>query len=444
MKKSLFIFLLIAFLFPVLSANAAGLKPENFSHTANIQGEVIKGSMYRVSLSGDVLQHCTRNCRDIRVFDQEGREVPYAVLENRIERRKEAYPVELIGFQEDVTGATVTMKMPDRFEPVNNLTIGTTDRDFRTEAALYGSEDRTSWSPVTEDVLYDFSSQVDLRKTRITFPTSGYKYYMLHLKYEKKKQQGEQLSLKYNGLDLSVTSPKDKNIRISSIQAEAVVEGNTDPVYDEIPIADFSSASGKNNETIIIFKTGIPLQRIYLDVSNPYYFRKIVVYWDEDGKTYPREVGRGSVFRFPIGSRQEIKDFIDVTSYGNGYYKVVIENDNNPRPDIKGVKLAWVQKQLFFTGLMDSGKYRLSVGSNAAEAPVYDLPQFVNAQNWNTHVTSPLSLSATAPTADYRPAIRDDRKAGIEKMILIGIVLLLVAGIGFWLYTLMKKFPGKN
>lgn len=422
----------------------AGLIPENFTHTAEIQGDTAKGSLYRAHLTGDILQSCIRNCGDIRLFDADNREVPYVILETKIDHERESYEVELLEFQENQGGAVLTLKMPDKSDQINNLKIDTPNRDFRIDIIIYGSNDQNSWSSIVSDVIYDFSSQVDIRKTEIRIPPLCFKYLMLKMSYGATKGTGDQINLKYNGLDFSVSNPQFKNIRINRVLAEALVEDDTESVYDEMPVPDYSMERGKKNETMIIVNTGIPLQRIYLDVSNPYYFRKVTVFWDEKGEIYSLEVGNGAIYRFPIGRKQEAKNYIDLTSRRKGFYKVVIENDGNPPPDIKGVRLGWIQKQLFFVAMRDSGKYILSIGSDAADAKNYDLIQFVNDKNWNKLSSQSLSISSVVRSAGYRPAVRDDKKAAVEKMILVMIVMLLVAGMGFWLYMLLRKTAEKG
>lgn len=444
MPRAFFLYMTIAIISVVANEAGAGLGPENFTHRAQIQGDTARGNLYRIHLAGDILQHCVRNCGDIRLFDADSHEVPYVIVETKIDHKRESYDVELIDFKEDPDGAALTLKMPDKSDQINNLKINTSNRDFRIDVTLYGSDDRNNWSSVMSDVIYDFSSQVDIRKTEIRTPALHFKYLMLKMSYGAGKGAGDRINLKYNGLDFSASGPQFNNIRINKILAEVVAEGDTEPVYDWMPVSTYSVEKGKKSETMIIVNTGIPLQRIYLDVANPYYFRRVTIFWDDKGKTYPREVGRGAIYRFPIGRKQEAKDYIDLTSCRKGFYKVVIENDGNPPPDIKGIRLGWIQKQLFFVALRDSEKYVLSVGSDAAEAQNYDLIQFVNDQNWNKLNSQPLSLSSAIQTVSYRPAVRDDKKATIEKIILIFIVMVLMTVMGFWLYVLLRRTSGKR
>ncbi len=442
MMTRLFMLYLAASLLAVAACEGgAGLMPENFTHAAEVQGNTVEGNLYRVQLTGDVLQHCERNCEDIRLFDADMHEVPYVLLETKIDRRRESYNIELLSFLEDSNGAVLTMKMPDNADQINNLKIDTPSRDFRVDVILYGSNDKNSWSSMVTDVIYDFSSQVDIRKTEIRFPKLHFKYLMLKMSYGPRKGAGDQMNLKYNGLDFSVSSPQFKNIRINTVKAEVIVEGDTEPVYDEVRVLDYAIERGKKSETVIVVRTGIPAQRIYLDVANPYYFRRVSVFWDEVGKAYSREVGRGAIYRFPMGRKDEAKNYIELTCSRKGFYKVVIENDGNLPSEISGLRLGWVRKQLFFVALKDMGKYTLSVGSDATDARNYDLVQFVNDQNWNKLNSQTLMLSSAVKTPGYRPAARDDKRATREKLTLIVIIILLMAGMGFWLYLLLRKTP---
>nr|MDA8078024.1 hypothetical protein [Nitrospiraceae bacterium] len=62
----------------------------------------------------------------------------------------------------------------------------------------------------------------------------------------------------------------------------------------------------------------------------------------------------------------------------------------------------------------------------------------VTAQNWNQQAFETLAASPVQENTAYRPAASHDRRAGMEKSVLIAVVLLLVIGLGYWLFALLR------
>jgi len=441
------VLLVLAFLLagPAGRSSAADLRPVNFTHYSEVRAELKQGRLYRLHLGGELLRHCTSDCRDIRLFDADGREIPYVIVEHRIAGRKtESYRTEIVGFEEEGDSVQITVRMPEKAESVSTLKIETPDRDFRIACTLLGSSDQKVWTRISDDVLYDFSSQVDLRKTDLKFSRSSFRYYRLVLARETGKGQ-EQMHLAYNGLDFSVTGAGPRKMKFSGVRAETEFEGSEETLYDEVQQQEFSVKSGSRNETVLDMHTGLPFERIYLDVVNPYYFRRTkTVLNRKDGGRPDVPESWGMIYRFPVSSRDESRTYLEPGNRGKGDYRIVIENNNSTPLEIKGVRLAWKRRYLFFIPLRDSGGIRVSVGSDAADVPAYDLVSFVNQGNWHGLQAEEIALSGVVRTPDFKPATREDRRAVTEKVILVSVVVLLVIGMGFWLYTLIRKTSKKT
>ncbi len=420
---------------------------DNFRWSAIVKGPLRNTGLYQVHLNRAVLEKCSGTCRDLRLFDANNREIPYVIIENRNDgMRQEAYNLEVVSFEEKPAEARLTIKMPEKFRPIRQLVLDIAEKDFRRNILLEGSADAGLWTVLVQDQIYDFSSQVDLRKKHISFNEADFKYYRLTLKDEERQEAGEEkLRLTYQGLDFSAAGMQARKLQIIRVTGLTLSETETMAAYDEQYMTTLKSEQDRDGNTVISFETGLPFTRISFDLTNPYFYRRASLYSSETGmeKSYAL-LHQASLYRFLLSDILETKSSIESGASGHRFYRIVIENGSNPPLDIKGIRLAWIQKLLFFVALGDVRSYTAVFGNPAIEAPEYDLSNSVNQANWRRFEPEKKDISEIKENPDYRPGMQKDQKARHEKMLLTGIILLLVAGIGFWLYILLKRSRPKN
>ncbi|MBI5632512.1 MAG: DUF3999 family protein [Nitrospirae bacterium] len=448
MKKIAHYIILALLFFAAVPVSAAYLYTlENFRWSGVIEGPLKNSGLYQVHLKDAVLEQCSMACRDLRIIDTNNREIPYVIIENRNDaRRPETYSLEVIGFDEQLSETRVTMKMPEKYQPVTELAFEIQEIDFRKAVVLEGSADSRSWTLLAQSQIYDFTSQVDLRKKHISFNASDFRYYRLTLKDDKKQSAGdEKIRLKYQGLDFSVTGMQARKLHISRVMGRTFSETETTAVYDEQHPTTFRSEQDRDRNTVISFESGLPFTRISFDLTNPYFHRPASLYSSETGRENSYKLlQRTSLYRFLLSDMIETRNFIVSNVSGHRFYRLIIENGSNPPLDIKGIKLGWVQKLLYFVALGDVPSYTAGFGNAAIDPPGYDLANSVNQANWQQFRPESAELRNIRQNPDYKPGLQKDKKAKREKMILIAIVSTLVIGIGFWLYALLKKVGDKT
>jgi hypothetical protein len=116
-------------------------------------------------------------------------------------------------------------------------------------------------------------------------------------------------------------------------------------------------------------------------------------------------------------------------------------NKNNPPLEIKGITLAWVQQNLYFIALKNEEQHSLCFGNQRLARPDYDIARFVNQATLAQHAFERVEISPIR--ADGRPGSGEGH-IGIEKLILKIVVVLLVIGMGLWLFMLLKKMEEKK
>lgn len=439
--KEIFAVVLSIYFLPGL-VSAAPLTPKDFPYCADVSGQTSANALYRVHLTGGVLEKCSACCADLRLLGANGNETPFVVIENVAPPEpQEKYPLEITDYAGSSSGAVVTMRLPEKHRPVTVIEIHTPDKDFKKRAALSASRDGKIWRPIAEDAIYDFSSRVDLRKTRIEFTKTNDRYFRLKLTDDGGKEPGRaSIRLKYEGLDFSVEGMPKKEIRIQGVHGLTALYRERVPVYDTSTFSNISAKTDKDGNTVIILKAGLPVERFSIDIATPYYSRNATVYASvpEDEETY-RFISRGTIYRFALDGRKEEQAFIDVRSPKQAVYKIVIENRGNPPLEVKAVNLSWVRQDLYFLALNEGDHHTLCFGNDTLSGPEYDIARFITSENLARHSPVSLALEEIRINTDYVPKAPKQTRALIEKTILTVVVVVLVIGMGYWLFTLIRK-----
>lgn len=419
----------------------ASFKTGDFEYSADIKGQLKENTLYQVPLSAEILSRCSPGCIDLRLLGPDNSEIPYVIVEDMSRIKAETYGFSIVNYESGNRSAVITVKLPDRFKPISTITLNTAARDFNKNIVLHGSNDMKNWSFLAEDNIYDFSSQVNLRKTEIKFRPSNYKYYQISMTEKQTEgQTKDNISLLYKDLQFSVNNVRRNQIRIDDILGKTSLEESGVDVYDEIEFSRFSEYKENDGETMITLATGLPFRRIIFNISNHYYYRDVEVYGSDSGENDSyRFLMKDSIYRFPIAGDKEAKDYINCQSYKYKFYRLVIKNKDNPHLQLKSIKLEWLRKNLFFIALHEVQPYTLVVGGSSLTAPEYELSKFINQSNWHTHPFERLQVAYVRINQDYKPALTKDNKKNIEKNILTGIVVFIVIFVSYWLYALLKR-----
>ncbi len=446
-KAFLFLIFLLSLIFLSSGIRAASLSPDDFQYSAGIKGPIKNKSMYQVILSREILQKCSlTSCNDLRLSDQNNNEIPYVIIRNISQEKPEKYRFEIINYEDDPYSAVITVKLPEKYRSIRVISLIISDRDFKKNVILHGSHDMKKWVLLAEDNIYDFSSQINLRKTDVKFGKSDYRYYRLQL-IEKKTAgaDDETFKLKYKGLDFSISSIKSKKIRINEIFGQTALESYEHATNNEAVFTEFTSRVEEEKDTVIIVETNLPFNRIYFDISNPYFYRDVVIYFSDTGeKDSYKLLAHDVIYRFPLSGHKETKNYVDRTIRKQRFYKFIIKNNDNPPLTVRNIKFEWVQKSLYFIGLNDAEEHILFFGNPLFDQPHYDLKNFINQSNWFNHKYEKLEIASIEKNVNYKPAVSEDKQKKIEKTVLTVIIIIMVIGLSYWVYTLIRKTSGNK
>ena len=440
MNQKIFLWLGIILLVTGALAAQTPQKPENFKYMADFKGAIEKKEVYRFPLAIDILRKCLRPASEMRVFDGQGLEIPFVIIDNLIEPGfSEHFDLIITGYDDLAGYSLLTLKSPRTHTPIVQLSLSVPQRDFRKSVELSGSTDQKTWTVLAEDSIYDFSSQVDLRKTEISFTKSDYPFLRLKISdHLEKGQLPDSIQLKYENMEFRVDQAKTPKLRFDRITAKTAEKFEKKMVFDSIAFQSFPLGTGMNQNSEISLEAGLPFHSIEFAVSNDFFFRRVSIYGsDSNEKDSFRFLTTGTIYKFPLLGREESNNHI---AYGLPhdpqfrFYKIVIENKNNPPLVIGKITLSWIQKNLFFIGLNNSAPYRLFFGNPSATRPDYDISRFIRSDNWQQLDAQIIAAGPVTANAGFKPKISGEQKSKREKIILMAVVIGLVLLIGFYIF----------
>lgn len=439
--RILFIYLALLLSLCFTSVSHSSVTTDTFRYTAELKGDINKDKLYQIHLPGEILSICESRCKDIRMIGPDNSEIPYVILRNMQWEKAESYDLEVINYEKTPQSAVITLKLPVQHKPISTLELDITDRDFERKIHLYGSDDQSSWVLLKEDRIYDFSSKVTLRKTDIKFNLTNYSYYRIHITNDKTENSGENINLQYKDLQFSVIGEEnDKSLRIDRFTSRTASQQNSEGIYDEAEFTAFVYYENKEGITEIILKSDLPASRIYFDVSNPLYYRVVDIYGSDSGDDNSFKLRKTDVlYRFILSGDKETKNYVNLNTEHNRYNKFVIKNKGNPPLEVKSIRFQWPKTNLYFMAIHQEQPYALYFGNPDLDAVVYDLARFIQPDKLNTLDFEIMEISPVKNNPSYiKPKIKFE-KWKIEKTVLTLIVSLMVIGIGYWLYVLLRK-----
>ncbi|MES0337128.1 MAG: hypothetical protein SFH39_12340 [Candidatus Magnetobacterium sp. LHC-1] len=430
----------------MIPENVFALTPKDFQYRAEINNATKPNTLYRIHLTPELLDKCAPGCNDLRLLDADNNEVPYVILQDILPADKvETYALQITHYEAGDTQVDIVMQMPNTHKPVSVIDLSIADRDFNKKAVLYASRNGTDWEFVTQEGIYDFTSQVDLRKTKLHFSASDYPLYRLILTDADMATDGSQqtIHLKYEGLDFSAFGVRNKKVRINAVKASTAATNQQRVVYDKKVFSGLPAKLDDRKNTVVMVDSPVPASSATLEASNTYYYRKVDVYYalsGQSGSVSYALYATHYVYSFPMIGQGASRDYFDLPPNPGRQYKFVVNNNNNPPLVVKSVVLSWVKRDMFFVSLKDSGRYVLCFGGSSLKAPQYDLASFVNQGNYFERPFELAGPVVVTSNAGYKPPAQQWSRR-VEKAILTVVIVTLVVLIGFWIYRLSAKVP---
>ncbi len=417
------------------------LKPENFQYSRALQGPLKPGKIYKVVLPGEVLDHTAIDQRDIRIFSPEGSLIPFTILkEHRPAIPLSHYKLSIRDFSTNNNVTTMILAVPSTAEAIQMLLFSTTNRDFRKSISISTSNDKNTWTPLVKESLFDFSRNVDLRKTSVTFKPVRCRWFRVTLTDFEFPLENETVQLKYKDLEFSTTGKSTVPFRIDSVTASTRVDNAETSTTDVLELKNFSIKTDPNGNTVISFSTGIPISSLSIITTAPVFYRTVSLTGER--VTLERNsvsLAKGTFYKFSLGNRTEQRLALPTRPSDTGNYKLTIFNGDNTPLIISSLKLEWVRRNLFL--VPETGKLSeaiLCYDNPKVPTPHFDVARFIRQNNWEQHNTSTILPESAVKNAAFQQA-KKPWTPEFSRIALSLIVLMLAAVLSIWIWKLTRQ-----
>jgi hypothetical protein len=244
----------------------------------------------------------------------------------------------------------------------------------------------------------------------------------------------------YEGLDFTVPGKAANAFRIDQLAGRGGQEQTV--VYDRAVVpAPETHPDAQGNTLVSLRRVNLPVAQLTLAVDNLYYHRQVEL-WAADTDTaeaYQR-VASGVIYKLP--EVQTANNTLPLRPLQQPYLRLKILNGDNPPLRLQQVEIAWVRQNLYFIPEA-AQRYTLYFGGGQLLAPAYDLQRLLPADSVKLEHYAVWSVGDVQPHPDYHPRRPEGRNDRAETILFTAVVLLLVCGMGFWVYRLLKRLPAQ-
>jgi hypothetical protein len=318
---------------------------------------VDKEGFYNISLTPDKSQYLNSSFTNIRILDDNNKEVPYLLRADVPHMVTEVFR-EYSKIEKKQTKnccTTVVLHNPDQ-RLSNNVRLVIKNADVTKEAMLLGSDDKVNWFALNQHlILTPASNKKETSEIKIVnFPLSNYQYYSLQI-------------------DDSTSAPL--NIVTAGYFEVQREEGKYAEVsHKEITRTD--SVKEKTTYLHVRFNGSQTIDKCELTMKGaPFFLRKAMVHVP---KTRSLKGGKTEKYYYPI---QEIEitskrpATIELLALKVNELLITVDNEDNPSLEVDSFKAYQLKRHL--TAWLNAGtKYIVRVGPPELGAPVYDISFF--------------------------------------------------------------------
>jgi hypothetical protein len=310
-----------------------------------------------ITLDRAAFSHSENRLADLRVIDDAGKEIPYAVR-SQITRPPE--PVKLPSnvrensfVPKEFTQVVIDLGTKTGFH--NNLRVRTPETDFINWVEVAASDDAHVW-----------------RIVNARAPIS---------RFSKENLEGNQ-TVRYsenNARDLRVRIQETQHpFQVTDIEVFSSPTANKEAAAEDgITLAnslapDANSSGSLTRWTVDLGSGDIPISKFTFETSQAEFYRAVRIQTSSDGKEW-QFAGGGEIHRYIFNGVSE--ESLEVSFYENGgprYWRAEVLNGNDA--PLSGVRMSALMPQRFvlFHAAADRS-YRMVYGNARATAPDYDL-----------------------------------------------------------------------
>ncbi|MBU3677097.1 MAG: DUF3999 family protein [Chitinophagaceae bacterium] len=401
---------------------ALQLSAQEFSHKAKIN-PVPKSGFYRIPLSSNLAGLAQAQWDDLRMFDANGKEVPYIIKRESTFVNNEDYTAMNVASQETLNQVqTLVIENPEK-KKINQLLLDMQNAETDRSIRISGSNDKVNWFSISDSLNFSVwgnANETTLRKA-IQFPKSNYAFFKLEIKQGYK----EPLNITQIGYSFD-TLHKPQYVRVNNLSYSRNEIGQTTKLNftfqgrNRVDQLVFYIREPKQYQREVIIKNQAyrPIGKIYTLERSKHQRR--AEYLNENQLILSSSTGGALSTQYILGELHHEK------------FTLEIQNKNDPPLPIDSI-VGYQLNTYIVAELKAEAPYFIYVGDSTLNSPTYDLVYFEN----NIPHQLP-DAQVNEPIKKVEP-IDGENKRQNERYLIGGAMVLLALFLLFITKNLMKK-----
>jgi hypothetical protein len=409
----------------LIMLSALPLHAQNFLFKSKIEA-VPKNGFYKIILSSDINARCNNNLQDLRMMDNDGKEIPF-LLKKESSYQQESDFNEYTILENSTMGDWQTLIVENPYKTsIDKLLFEMKNAEADRMVRINGSDDKQKWFVVKDN--FSFSSYQNESSANVfnyvTFPLTDYKYYRVEIKIKNK--------LPLNILKAGYTNTIAKA-----------------PSFNQINGLTFTRKDSKKKTTLnFICNPSNRIDKLVFSISAPsLYHRNAMLFKEVEENNNLYESNLGSMKKYkrylPSSASFEIssdKETVFITSDFLGNVKtnsfiVEISNEDNEPLQLNSIK-GYHLVTTISAELKKDKNYFLYFGDSLLIAPSYDIVYF------ETKISDSVSLLKTGNVLPKSIKEETEYNGNADKYLVwigLGIVGLLLLFVISNMLKNMKK-----
>ncbi len=370
-----------------LSATIAlAAAPRDFEMVALLQGELERGGFYRIRIPGEVYEHCRDFPNDMRIFDAEGRQLPFFLWRSSDIARTDDIDATMLNLSR-AAGETGYWRQDLRVDPRsdgirpshNRLVIESTGREFIRRVEVLGSEQGEEWSVLASGFLVRMRRPTAIDNNTINYPQSNFPFIQIRV-YPSAMEALETFDI--------------QRVRLAR-------STRADVVYDWVPVNELAAhpRDQEQDAQVLVLDTGyqrMPIEKLRFDVEQTEYARAVRVH----GRNSERDDWRHVVSAEIHSLSGSLSNEVALRGSRNRYLKVAVYHYDDEPLDLRGIRAAGSARNLVFEARSTNAP-ALYFGSEFARPPQFDLRRRLG----DTDIArlTPVAVGESMANSSYRP-----------------------------------------
>lgn len=367
---------------------------------------VEKGGFTLIQLDPQAMKNCQASFADLRITDQQGKEIPSQVIQpGQEEMVSEASLINSVQYP-DYTSTVIDLGANPRSHNHIELIIKT-DEDYLREVKMEASADAIKWGKLGISKIFSYEGE---QANQIAYPTTNMRYLRVNI------------SNKSSEKPLPVISAQVKFLPTN------IYEG-------KLLAAKVTSQRSDKETTKIILDLGVPnyiITGIKIPTPDRNFNRRVDCSTTNKINLNAEEgfLKSERILDYEWKNYRSVKDSIEINQFAKRYLVLSIFNGNSPVLNLNNIKVYGCAPALI-ADLQGPG--RLWYGNPQAPSPNYDLKEF--ASLISSRDLPVISAGAQQLNPDYQAPVTPWTEK--NKWLLDAVIILVAAGFTVFI---LKKF----